>query len=189
MASDRIVQCLILKNGNRIGMTENGAMRHPNPEFGFICYDRRSGFARLTTRPVHHQYTASSSPANTKHLSNIQTAMSLRPRLLPQPASAPKMHSTRSLAPWRFWTALVTTVAFVLLLSTVSTHHHATTADDQDCAVCSVVSHKVTDLPEVVLPKLVLVLVSYAPLLVPGTCVARVSASLLPPSRGPPAIA
>jgi len=114
--------------------------------------------------------------------------MSLPIRPLQQPVGASR-HGMRSLAPWRFWTTLVTIVAFVLLLSNVSTHHHATTADDQDCAICSVVSHKVTDLPEVVLPKLVLVLVSYAPLLVPGTCVARVFTSLLPPSCGPPVAA
>jgi heme/copper-type cytochrome/quinol oxidase subunit 2 len=112
--------------------------------------------------------------------------MSLSIRHLQQPAGAPT-HGMRSLAAWRFWTALVTIVAFVLLLSNISTHHHATSAEDQDCAVCSVVSHKITDLPEVVLPKLVLVIVSFASLLVLRARVARPSVSLLPPSCGPPA--
>ncbi|HEY8026572.1 MAG TPA: hypothetical protein VIF60_18655 [Burkholderiaceae bacterium] len=113
--------------------------------------------------------------------------MSFSFRHLQRLASAPNARGARSLAPWRFWTALVTVIAFTLLLSSVSAHHHTTAADDQDCAVCSVVSHKVSDLPEVVLPKLVLVLVSYAPHLSLTACDAPVSLSLLPPSRGPPA--
>ncbi len=102
-------------------------------------------------------------------------------------ASAPS--ARRSLAPWRYWTILLTIVAFVGLLTTASTHNHASVADDQDCAVCSIVTHNTSDLPTVDLPKQVLVLISYAPFLAPSNCHNYVSPALLPPSCGPPELA
>ncbi len=101
-----------------------------------------------------------------------------------QHANAPR---ARSLAPWRFWTTIVTIAAFLSLLLTVSSHQHLTQAEDQDCAICSVVSHKLSDPPKVVLPKLVLVLLNFTPFLAFAACKPHVSPSLLPPSCGPPA--
>ena len=98
-------------------------------------------------------------------------------------ANAPR---ARRLAPWRYWTAIVTIVAFLSLLLTISSHLHLTQAEDQDCAICSVVSHKVSDPPPVSLPTLVLVLLSFAPFLAFAACKPHVSPSLLPPSCGPP---
>ena len=98
-------------------------------------------------------------------------------------ANAPR---ARRLAPWRFWTTIVTIAAFLSLLLTVSSHHHLTQAEDQDCAICSVVSHKVSDPPAVALPQLVLVLLAFAPFLAFAACKPHVSPSLLPPSCGPP---
>ncbi len=98
------------------------------------------------------------------------------------------IHATRvrKLAPWRFWTTIVTIAAFLSLLLTVSSHQHLTQAEDQDCAICSVVSHKVSDTPTVLLPKLVLVLLTFAPFLAFAACKPHVSPSLLPPACGPP---
>ncbi len=103
-----------------------------------------------------------------------------------QPANAPR---ARKLAPWRFWTTIVTIAAFLSLLLTVSSHQHLTQAEDQDCAICSVVSHKVSDTPTVLLPKLILVLLAFAPFLAFAACKPHVSPSLLPPSCGPPCCA
>jgi hypothetical protein len=102
-----------------------------------------------------------------------------------QHADAP---SARRVAPWRFWTTIVTIAAFLSLLLTVSSHQHLTQAEDQDCAICSVVSHKVSDTPVVALPQLVLVLLTFAPFLAFAACKPHVSPSLLPPSCGPPAL-
>lgn len=95
-------------------------------------------------------------------------------------------HRARRVAPWRFWTTIVTIAAFLSLLLAASSHHHLTQAEDHDCAICSVVSHKVSDPPTVVLPQLVLVLQSYAPFLAFAACKPHLSPSLLPPACGPP---
>ncbi|HXA47872.1 MAG TPA: hypothetical protein VNW52_09605 [Burkholderiaceae bacterium] len=102
-------------------------------------------------------------------------------------ASSLPTQRARIVAPWRIWTALLTMITFVVLLSTAATHHHATVVDDQDCAICSVVTHKIADLSLTTLPALVLILLSYAPFLLakPGTV--HASLRLLPPSCGPPA--
>ena len=100
-----------------------------------------------------------------------------------QHAPAPR---ARRLAPWRFWTTIVTIAAFLSLLLTISSHHHLTQAEDQDCAICGVVAHKVSDPPAVMLPKLVLVLLAFAPFLAFAACKPHVSPSLLPPACGPP---
>lgn len=110
-------------------------------------------------------------------------------RLMKPVSQQAQASRVRSLAPWRFWTAIVTIVAFLSLLTVVPTHHHATPAEDQDCAVCSIVSHKVGDTPVVAIPALVLVLLSFAPYLAFALCKAHVQPVLLPPSCGPPATA
>jgi hypothetical protein len=99
-------------------------------------------------------------------------------------ASSPPARPAR----WRVWTALLAAITFIVLVSTAATHHHATTVDDQDCAICSVVTHKLADLPLVKLPKLVVILVSYAPFLRAAPSVAHASPLRLPPSCGPPAL-
>jgi hypothetical protein len=104
-----------------------------------------------------------------------------------RPASAPPARRARAVAPWRIWTALLTAITFVVLVSTAAMHHHATAVEDQDCAVCSVVTHKVTNLPLVVLPKLVVVFLSYSPFLLPKPFITLASPVVLPPSCGPPA--
>ena len=98
-----------------------------------------------------------------------------------QPANAPR---ARKLAPWRFWTTIVTIAAFLSLLLTVSSHQHLTQAEDQDCAICSVVTHKTVDLPTIDLPKQVLVFVSYVAFQSLEICSIHVSPALLPPSCG-----
>src|SRR5471030_669549 len=80
-----------------------------------------------------------------------------------------------AVARWRVWTALLTAITFAVLVSTAAMHHHASVADDQDCAICSVVTHKLTDVPLVKMPRLVLVLVSYAPYLLATPAVAHAS--------------
>jgi hypothetical protein len=102
-------------------------------------------------------------------------------------ASSLLMQRARAIAPWRVWTALLTAMTFVVLVSTAAMHHHATVVDDQDCAVCSIVTHKVTDIPPTTLPALVLILLSFAPFLLAKPGVAHVSSILFPPARGPPA--
>jgi hypothetical protein len=101
-------------------------------------------------------------------------------------ASAPTRR-VRDVAPWRIWTALITTLAFVMLLATAATHHHATAIDDQDCAVCGVVTHKISDPPLVSLPELVVVVLAYSPYLLAKPTVVQASPVQLPPSCGPPA--
>lgn len=101
-------------------------------------------------------------------------------------ASMPARH-VRDVAPWRIWTALITTLAFVMLLATAATHHHATAIDDQDCAVCGVVTHKVSDPPLVTLPEQVVVVLAYSPYLVAKPTAVQASPIQLPPSCGPPA--
>jgi len=93
----------------------------------------------------------------------------------------------RTVAPWRIWTALLTVISFVVLVSTATMHHHATAVEDQDCAICSVVTHKVADLPPVTMPAMVAILLSYAPFLPAKPSTARPSPLHLPPSCGPPA--
>ena len=88
---------------------------------------------------------------------------------------------------WRVWTAMLTAITFVVLVSTAAMHHHATMVEDQDCAICSVVTHKLADLPLVTLPRLVVIFIAYAPFLPATQRVAHASPSLLPPSCGPPA--
>ena len=100
-------------------------------------------------------------------------------------ANMPSRHA-RAVAPWRIWTALITTLAFVMLIATSATHHHATAVDDQDCAVCSVVTHKITDPPLVVLPRLVVIVLAYSPYLLAKSSVVFAAPVLLPPSCGPP---
>jgi hypothetical protein len=100
--------------------------------------------------------------------------------------SAPPLRRAYAVARWRVWTALLTALTFVVLVSTAAMHHHATTAEDQDCAVCSVITHKITDVPLVILPRLVVVLVSYAPFLLAAPAIAPASPLLLPPGCGPP---
>jgi len=84
---------------------------------------------------------------------------------------------------------LFTAISFALLITTAATHHHATAVDDQDCAVCSVVTHKISGTPLVALTHLVVILLSYAPFLFALPASAPVSFRLLPPSCGPPALA
>jgi len=104
-----------------------------------------------------------------------------------QLASTPKR--VRDVAPWRIWTALITTFAFVMLIATAATHHHTTAIDDQDCAVCGVVSHKVSDTPLVTLPEQVVVLLAYSPYLLAKPTLVQAMPVKLPPSCGPPASA
>jgi hypothetical protein len=102
-----------------------------------------------------------------------------------QLANAP-VRRGRAVAPWRLWTALITTIAFVMLLATAATHHHATAIDDQDCAVCGVVTHKVSDPPLITLPQQVVVVVGYSPYLLTKPTILKATPVQLPPSCGPP---
>jgi len=113
--------------------------------------------------------------------SMLATRASIKQRLanIPPPVR-------RNVAPWRIWTALFTAITFAFLVSTAAMHHHATAADDQDCAVCSVVAHKLAELPLAATPKLVVILISYAPFLLAKSTVVLVSQVRLPPSCGPP---
>ncbi|MFI4939670.1 MAG: hypothetical protein ACHP7O_04900, partial [Burkholderiales bacterium] len=100
------------------------------------------------------------------------------------PIPGPGTHAVQR---WRVWTAILTAITFVVLVSTAAMHHHATVAEDQDCAICSVVTHKLADHPLVDLPKLTVIFISYAPFLSAIPPAAHASPLLLPPGRGPPA--
>ncbi|MBV8666893.1 MAG: hypothetical protein JO269_10465 [Burkholderiaceae bacterium] len=100
-------------------------------------------------------------------------------------ASVPR---ARAAAPWRVWTALLTAITFAVLVATAATHHHASVVEDQDCAVCGVVTHKLADPPPVVLLRPVLILVSYLPYLAVVPLVRFSSPLLLPPACGPPTL-
>ncbi|MDR3482007.1 MAG: hypothetical protein P4L91_14985 [Burkholderiaceae bacterium] len=97
------------------------------------------------------------------------------------------MRRARAGAPWRIWAALLTAISFVVLVSTSAMHHHATAVDDQDCPVCSVVTHKAAGPLPLALPTPVVVFLSYAPFLLSKPGVAHASPVSLPPSCGPPA--
>jgi len=88
---------------------------------------------------------------------------------------------------WRVWTALLTAITFVVLVSSAAMHHHATAVEDQECATCSVLTHKLAALHAVKLPELALILVSYAPYLLATPIAVHLSPTLLPPACGPPA--
>jgi hypothetical protein len=100
--------------------------------------------------------------------------------------TAPQPLRAFAVGRWRVWTALLTAITFVVLVSTAAMHHHATAVEDQECATCSVLTHKLADVPLVKLPTLILLLVSYAPYLLAAPVVAHISLSLLPPACGPP---
>jgi hypothetical protein len=102
-------------------------------------------------------------------------------------ASVPPTPGAHTVQRWRVWTAILTAVTFVVLVSTAAMHHHTTAAEDQDCSICSVVTHKLADHPLVDLPKLTVIFISYAPFLPAMPGVAHVSPLLPPPSCGPPA--
>lgn len=87
---------------------------------------------------------------------------------------------------WRAWVALVTVLAFVSILAIAATHHHASTAEDQACTVCSVAVQKITDTPLVDLPEMVAVLFFYALFVAESRVIAHVISLYLPPSCGPP---
>jgi hypothetical protein len=97
------------------------------------------------------------------------------------------MRRARAVAPWRIWAALLTAITFMVLISTAAMHHHATAVDDQDCPICSVVTHKAAGSLPATLPAQVVVLLSYAPFLPSKPGVAHASPVSLPPSCGPPA--
>ena len=101
-------------------------------------------------------------------------------------------HSGRSarnglvLGNWRALVALFTALTLVALLLTAATHHHTTAAEDHDCAICCVAVHKIADTHLVDLPKMVTVLIFYAPYIIESLVVTHVITLFLPPSCGPP---
>jgi len=44
---------------------------------------------------------------------------------------------------WCALVALVTSLAFISLVSTAVTHYHTTAQESQDCSICSVAAHKI----------------------------------------------
>jgi hypothetical protein len=102
-------------------------------------------------------------------------------------AIAAPLERATAVGRWRFWTALLTLFAFVTLVATAATHHHASAVEDQECAVCGVVAHKIGDVPLVKLPAATLVLLAFAPHLPMAQAIIPVSPRTLPPSCGPPA--
>jgi hypothetical protein len=89
---------------------------------------------------------------------------------------------------WCALVALVTSLAFISLVSTAVTHHHTTTQESQDCSICSAVSNKVVG--PVAAP--VVVLTQFFLLFALAVSALRSSSyrteSLLPPSCGPPGL-
>jgi hypothetical protein len=88
---------------------------------------------------------------------------------------------------WRAVVALFTALAFVALLITAASHHHNSSIEDHDCAICSVAIQKIANTNLVDLPQMVSVLVSYAPFIAESRAIAHVTSVFLPPSCGPPA--
>jgi uncharacterized membrane protein YoaK (UPF0700 family) len=87
---------------------------------------------------------------------------------------------------WRVWLALLTAFAFVLLVTTATQHHHASSAEDLDCSICSVVMHKLADAPLMHLQKLLIVFIAFAFFQASASCILHTSPLWLPPSCGPP---
>ena len=82
--------------------------------------------------------------------------------------------------------AIVSAIAFALLVSVAATHLHFSPVGDSDCEICTAVAGKLSGPPTVaVAPTLPLfaALPVATPVLV---SVARVAPTLLPPSCGPP---
>jgi tetrahydromethanopterin S-methyltransferase subunit D len=87
---------------------------------------------------------------------------------------------------WRALVALATAFAFVSILLTAATHHHASAVEDNACAVCSIAIHKIADTHLVALPNMVAVLIFYADFVLESRDVTHAISLYLPPSCGPP---
>jgi hypothetical protein len=88
---------------------------------------------------------------------------------------------------WRACVALVTAIAFALLVATAATHHHATALEDQGCSLCSVVGHKLSGTPSAQAIERIAVLLPYRILTLGVIETPPASPLHLPPSCGPPA--
>ena len=91
-----------------------------------------------------------------------------------------------SVGNWRAPVALITIFAFILILLTAATHHHANAVEDQACAVCSVAIHKIADTHLVSLSAMAAVLFLYAVFILESRVIAHIISLYLPPGRGPP---
>ncbi|MDP9108648.1 MAG: hypothetical protein M3N23_06230 [Pseudomonadota bacterium] len=103
-------------------------------------------------------------------------------------ASAARLPAQRAVRRhWRAALAWLTMLSFVLMLGTAAAHHHRSTLEAHDCAVCSAVSDRVADLiTPVALTTPVDVLVYCVAVVIILRSV-PVAPRLLPRSRAPPA--
>jgi len=89
---------------------------------------------------------------------------------------------------WRACIALVTGLAFILLLSTAATHHHESSLDDRDCAICTAVVGKVSGGTAVVASTQTVLLLQYAILSAAIRYAASFPILFFPPICGPPSL-
>lgn len=88
---------------------------------------------------------------------------------------------------WRACVAVVTGLAFILLLFTAATHHHESSLDDRDCAICMAVMGKVAGGTTVVASAQTVLLLQYAILSAAIRYVASLPVLFSLPICGPPA--
>src|SRR5476651_1529868 len=75
---------------------------------------------------------------------SVPTPMLYKPHhTRPRPSRHGLMSATRHHSPWRVLTALVTTLAFALMLVVAASHHHTTALDADSCLACGVASHQI----------------------------------------------
>lgn len=87
---------------------------------------------------------------------------------------------------WRLLIAAVTALCFFLLVSTASTHHHASSLEDHTCSLCSAVADTLSDVPAASLAITILLQLPYQVFLTDKQQIIPATARLLPPSCGPP---
>jgi hypothetical protein len=96
--------------------------------------------------------------------------------------------SVRASTSWKMWVALLTVLAFLIMVFVAGTHHHPTAQSEDDCFVCSAAFDNVADVPPpsavVILQRILLL--AYLVYVVKLASVVLVRPKLSPPSCGPP---
>jgi hypothetical protein len=87
---------------------------------------------------------------------------------------------------WRLWVACFAALAFVLLVSSATTHLHASLAAAHDCAICTAVADKIGGTPVPPEPVVAVQPQPYLLFFAAPYVALYVAPRLLPPGCGPP---